>query len=104
METQKKHLAQPPGAFVNCFCPLQGRITCQLRSSITCMLLRKVLLVPSYAKADAGDADVQTLMSIGKQCSGPGGCPCYVQLTTGKPFIQTYLQLSALQMLIGSST
>lgn len=44
----------------------QGLITCQLRSSVTCMLLRKLLLVPSYAKADAGTADVQTLMSIGE--------------------------------------
>jgi hypothetical protein len=44
----------------------QGLITCQLRSSITGMLLRKLLLVPSYAKADAGTADVQTLMSIGE--------------------------------------
>lgn len=42
----------------------KGRITCQLRSSITCMLLRKAFLVPAYAKADSGTADVQTLMSV----------------------------------------
>jgi hypothetical protein len=60
----------------NC-CSSQGQITCQLRSSITCMLLRKLLLVPSYAKADAGTADVQTLMSIGKQ-DGLRRCQCCV--------------------------
>lgn len=47
--------------------PVQGRITCQLRSSITCMLLRKAFLVPAYAEADSGTADVQTLMSVGER-------------------------------------
>lgn len=46
--------------------PLQGQITCQLRSCITCMLLRKLFLVPAYARAGAGTADVQTLMSVGE--------------------------------------
>ena len=85
----------------------QGLITCQLRSSVTCMLLRNLLLVPSYAKADAGTADVQTLMSIGEGIRRVQHCPqtCRSSWHHAQECVihcQHTYRVHVLQMLIGS--